>query len=206
MGFKIPDFISLIGRGLGCFIYAMISAWKFTIVFLAIMPFITISTALMITFIKKYTIQEFKSYGMAGKIAQEVLSSLRTVLSFGSMKKEIKNYETNLLKAEQMSTKKGLFTGIFTGFSLFLFNCCFAIGIYYGTYLSRVDCLNYTPANVLRSLMLMITATFAIGQGLPFLKDLAEARGAAKTIYEIIKRKSSIDVFDKSEKKSLVLL
>nr|QUF59441.1 ATP-binding cassette transporter Abcb1-like12 [Brachionus angularis] len=196
MGFKIPDFISLVGRGIGCFIYAMISAWKFSIVFLAIMPFISASTSFLITFIKKFTISELKSYGIAGNIAQEVLSSIRTVVSFGLMKKEIKNYENNLLDAEKMSIKKGLYTGFFTGFSLFLFNCVFAIGIYYGTYLSRTDCKNYSPSDILRSLMLMITATFSIGQGLPFLKDLAEARGAAKSIFEIINKKSSIDIND----------
>jgi ATP-binding cassette subfamily B (MDR/TAP) protein 1 len=49
----------------------------------------------------------------------------------------------------------------------------------------------------------MVTATFAIGQGLPFLKDLAESRGAAKTIYEIIEKKSTIDILDVNDKKIL---
>nr|UOU03327.1 ATP-binding cassette subfamily B1-like 12 [Brachionus rubens] len=200
MGFKIADFISLIGRGVGCLIFALISAWKFSIVVLAIVPFISVSTAFMINFIKKFTIQEFKSYGASGKIAQEVLSSIRTVLAFGSMKKEIKNYEKNLTIAEQMTIKKGLYTGFFTGLSLFLFNCVFAIGIYYGTYLTRTDCKAFPPGNILRSLMLMITATFSIGQGLPFLKDLAEARGAGNTIFEIIAKKSTIDIFDRENK------
>ncbi|CAF0763048.1 unnamed protein product [Brachionus calyciflorus] len=200
MGYKIADFISLLGRGIGCLIYALISAWKFSLVSLAIMPFISLSTAFMISFIKKFTIQEFKSYGAAGKIAQEVLSSIRTVLSFGSMKKEIKKYEKNLEIAESMSIKKGLYTGFFTGLALFLFNCVFALGLYYGTYLARTDCKSFPPGSIIRSLFLMITATFSIGQGLPFLKDLAEARGAANTIFEIIAKKSTIDIFDRENK------
>lgn len=196
MGFKIPDFISLVGRGFGCFIFAMISAWKFSIVFLAIMPIITVCTVVLINFVKKFTIQEFKYYGMAGKIAQEVLSNLKTVLSFGSMKNEIQKYQDNLKQAENLAIKKGLYTGFFTGLSLFLFNICFAIALYYGIYLTRTDCKNYPPAFVIRSLMLMTTTTFAIGQSLPFLKDLAEAKGAAKTVFEIIKRKSSINIYD----------
>lgn len=170
MGFKISDFVSLCGRGLGCFIYAMIAAWKFSIVFLVIMPFMSGSVVILINLIKKYTIIELKAYGFAGKIAQEVLSSIRTILAFGSMRHEVKKYGDNLHEAQKMATKKGLITGFFTGLALFLFNCCFAIGIYYGVYLVRTDCETYEPGDIVRSLFLMITATFSIGQGLPFLK------------------------------------
>ena len=88
LGYKIGDFVSVISRALACFIYALISAWKFGLVMLAILPFMTISTILMVMFIKKYSIKEYIAYGSAGQIAQEVLSSLRTVLSLGSMKRE----------------------------------------------------------------------------------------------------------------------
>lgn len=200
MGYKIAEFISMIGRGVGCLIYALISAWKFSIVALSIIPFISISTALLISFAKKFTIKELEAFGASGKIAQEVLSSIRVVLSFGSMKKEIKRYEDNLTNAEKMSTKKGFYTGFFIGLAFFLFNCVFALGIYYGTYLSRTNCESFPPADIIRSLLLLITATFSIGQGLPFLKDLSEAKAAAGTIFKIIDKKSQIDIFDKDNK------
>ena len=47
----------------------------------------------MIVNLKKYSIMEFKSYGIAGQIAQEALSSLRTFLSFGIHNKVAKSYE-----------------------------------------------------------------------------------------------------------------
>jgi ATP-binding cassette subfamily B (MDR/TAP) protein 1 len=169
MGFKISDFIVLAGRGLGCFIYAMISAWKFSIVFLGIMPFLAACVVLLIIFIKRFTLIELKAYGHAGKVAQEVLSSLRTVLAFGSMKKEVAKYEVNQREAEKMSTKKGLFAGFFIGLALMLFNFCFAIGLFYGVFLARTECDTYEPGDIMKSLFLMITATFSIGQGLPFL-------------------------------------
>lgn len=170
MGFKISDFICLVGRGIGCFIYAMIAAWKFSIVFLAIMPFMSGSVVILINLIKKYTVIELKAYGMAGKIAQEVLSSIRTILAFGSMRQEVDKYAVSLTEAQKMATKKGFITGFFTGLALFLFNCCFAIGLYYGVYLARTECDKYDPGDIMKSLFLMITATFSIGQGLPFLK------------------------------------
>lgn len=59
-------------RGFGCIILSLVFAWKFSIVFVAMSPFMVVSTVLMVSVIKKYTIEEFKSYGKAGQIAQEV--------------------------------------------------------------------------------------------------------------------------------------
>ena len=167
------------------------------------MPFLMLSTALMVGTVKKYTVEEMKAYGKAGGIAQEVLSSMRTILSFGLHKKSVENYSENLKDAENMSKKKGLMAGIFGGVTTGLMDCLFAIGLYYGTYLARTDCENYSTANIIQSFFSMTTATFSLGQALPFLKELAEARGAAKKIYDIIDTKSKIDVFDNKGGKTL---
>nr|QNH67871.1 ATP-binding cassette transporter subfamily B member 1-like protein X10 [Brachionus rotundiformis] len=199
-GYKIGDFVSILSRALACFIYAMISAWKFGLVMLSILPFMIISTVLMVMFIKKYSIQEYVSYGSAGQIAQEALSSIRTVLSFGTVKKVIKNYRNNLVISEKIGLKKGFFTGFFLGFSLFFYNLVFAIGIFYGPYLAREECEQFSAENILRSLFLMITATLSFGQALPFLKEITEAKTAANDIFKMIDRNSAIDAFDQDNK------
>ena len=176
---------------------------NYRIVFLAVIPFLVLSTAMMVRMIKKYSIEEFKAYGKAGGIAQEVLSSMRTILSFGLHKQSLEKYSENLKDAENMGKKKGLMSGIFMGTTNLLFSCCFAIGIYYGTYLARTDCENYATANIIQSFFSIITATFSMGQALPFLKELAEAKGAAKKIYDIIDTKSKIDVFEEKTGKTL---
>lgn len=158
------------------------------------------ATAIMAVMIRKYTIAEFKAYGSAGQIAQEILSSIRTVISLGLQKKAVDNYSNNLGDAENMAKKKGLLAGLFSGLSSFLFNICFGIGIYYGAYLARADCENYTVSNIMQSFFCIITTTFSVGQALPFLKDLAEAKGAAKKVYDILETKSAIDVFETNGK------
>lgn len=188
-------------RGVACTILALIAAWKFSIIFLGLLPFMIISTALMVVMIRKYTIAEFKAYGKAGSIAQEALSSIRTVLSFGIQKLSIKQYSENLVDAESMAKKKGLLSGIFGGVSGGLFTFCFGIGIYYGVYLVRTDCKSYNTGNIVQSFFCIITTTFSIGQALPYLKDLAEAKGVAKKIFEILDTKSAIDVFESKGKK-----
>lgn len=39
------------------------------------------------------TTQELKAYSIAGVVAEEVLSSIRTVVAFGGEEKEIQRYE-----------------------------------------------------------------------------------------------------------------
>ena len=170
-------------------------AWKFSLVFFGLTPFMIMATILMVLMIKKYTIEEFKAYGKAGSIAQEALSSIRTVLALNVHKSISTTYSTNLRLAEKMAIKKGFLTGLFGGISSGIFNCIFGIGIYYGVYLSRTDCQNYSVQNIMQSFFSIVTGTFALAQALPFLRELAEAKGVAKKIYSIIDTKSEIDVF-----------
>ena len=57
--------------------------------------------------IKKYTVMQFASYGKAGSIAQEILSSLRTVVSLGIQDDQIRRYTENLDDAVTTTVKKG---------------------------------------------------------------------------------------------------
>ena len=67
----------------------------------------------MIRTVRTYTINEFKAYGTADKIAQETLSSLRTVIAFGIQNKALKLYKDNLKDAEQKGIKKGYLKNFF---------------------------------------------------------------------------------------------
>lgn len=200
INFKFGDFISLTARGLACVTLAMVMAWKFTIVFVALVPVMVISTVKMVDMIKKYSIEEFKSYGQAGRIAQEILSSLRTVYAFGLERKSIDKYAANLEGAEVMAKKKGLYSGIFGSVSNATINILFGIGIYYSIYLIRTDCQNFSPVNIMPAFFCLVFAGYAFGQAFPFLNDLGEARGAAKRVFDVIDTKSAIDVFDKPGK------
>jgi ABC-type multidrug transport system fused ATPase/permease subunit len=179
---------------------ALIVAWKFTVVFLALIPVMIFCSSFLTNSIKKYTRKEFQSYEDAGKIASEALSSIRTVLALGIERKLISKYSNGLLTAEDMSRKKGLITGLFNGLSSFLFNSLFAIGIYYGIYLTQMDCINYGPARIVTAFFSIVNTSFSFGQALPFMKDLAEAQGAAVKVFKIVDTKSLIDMFDDYEK------
>lgn len=54
-----------------------------------------------------------EAYADAGAVATEVISSIRTVVSFGAEDREVKRYSQNLAKARKLGVKKGMAAGNF---------------------------------------------------------------------------------------------
>lgn len=130
----------------------------------------------MVIKMKQYSLAELRAYEGAGKVAQEMLSSIRVVLAYALEQKAIDKYASNLSAAEQMAKKKGLLTGVLLSVSSALFNLFFAISLVYGTYLVQSDCRNYNVSKIIRALFCMISCCFSISQALPYFRDLAEAK------------------------------
>ena len=131
ISYKFADFVTMFARGFALILLSLISAIKFGAVFLGIFPVAVMCIIIMVMNIKKYTIKEFRAYGMAGKIAQETLSSIRTVLSFGLQRRFINMYGERLQRAENMAIIKGFVTGLFSGISQLFTNSGFAIAMLY---------------------------------------------------------------------------
>ncbi|KAH0822407.1 hypothetical protein GEV33_000384 [Tenebrio molitor] len=109
--------------------------------------------------------QEMEAYGTAGSIAEEVLSSVRTVVAFDGQEKEITRYEKHLQSGKRNNITKNLFSGISNGFMWFFVYASYALSFWYGIglileerYLPQEE-ITYTPANmvaILRSFNLDI--------------------------------------------------
>ena len=199
IGYKLAEFIRSFTRGLGCIVYSMLVAWKFSIIFLPIIPLIFLSSTMMIASTKKYTKIEMESYGKSSQVAQEALSAIRTVIAFGLENTFVSAYENKLLDSEKMGIKKGFLVGIFESIFCFFYRACFGIGIVYAIYLNRIDCKNYYPGNLISAFYTITTATASIGQSLPYLTDLIQGKEAIRKILDIIRKKSKLNVTTKSK-------
>ncbi len=71
--------------------------------------------------ISSFANEEQKEYASAGAVAEEVLSAIRTVISFGGEFKELARYDVNLKQARRLGLKKGVSVGVSFGFVFFLF-------------------------------------------------------------------------------------
>ncbi|KAM6945832.1 bile salt export pump [Aplochiton taeniatus] len=180
------------GFGMG-----FVKGWKLTLVIIAASPLIGLGAALMALFVAKLTGQELQAYAKAGAVADEVLSSIRTVAAFGGEKKEVERYDRNLISAQRWGIRKGLIMGFFTGYLWFIIFLCYALAFWYGSSLV-VDTQEYTPGTLLQVFFGVLIAALNLGQASPCLEAFASGRGAATIIFETIEREPEIDCLSDS--------
>ena len=107
IGEKVGMLIRFIVTGLGSFIIPYIQNWRISLVLTAIVPVMAIMGGVMGKIMAAASKGEMDTYGKAGAIAEEVLSSIRTVVAFGGQKKELENYSQALKEAKKHSIIKG---------------------------------------------------------------------------------------------------
>ncbi|KAM3857136.1 bile salt export pump [Diretmus argenteus] len=179
------------------FAMGFVKGWKLTLVIIAASPLIGVGTGLMAMFVAKLTGMELQAYAKAGAVADEVLSSIRTVAAFGGEKKEVERYDQNLVIAQSFGIRKGLIMGFFTGYLWFIIFLCYALAFWYGSSLV-VDTKEYTPGTLLQVFFGVLIAAMNLGQAAPCLEAFASGRGAATIIFETIDREPEIDCFSEA--------
>ncbi|XP_032757840.1 bile salt export pump isoform X2 [Rattus rattus] len=166
--------------------------WKLTLVILAVSPLIGIGAAIIGLSIAKFTELELKAYAKAGSIADEVLSSIRTVAAFGGENKEVERYEKNLVFAQRWGIWKGMVMGFFTGYMWCLIFFCYALAFWYGSTLV-LDEEEYTPGTLVQIFLCVILAAMNIGHASSCLEIFSTGCSAATNIFQTIDRQPVID-------------
>ncbi|XP_067843433.1 bile salt export pump-like isoform X2 [Heptranchias perlo] len=174
------------------FLLGFVSGWKLTLVIIAVSPLIGLGAALMALFVSKLTSLGLKAYAKAGAVAEEVLSSIRTVAAFSGEKKEAERYDRNLVFAQRWGVRKGMIMGVFTGYMWMIIFLCYALAFWYGSHLI-IEQNEYTPGGLLQVFLGVLIAALNFGQASPCLEAFASGRGAATKIFETIDREPEID-------------
>uniref|UniRef100_A0A8C2UCI6 Bile salt export pump n=1 Tax=Coturnix japonica TaxID=93934 RepID=A0A8C2UCI6_COTJA len=174
------------------FLLGFISGWKLTLVIIAVSPLIGIGAAVYGLAVAKLTGRELKAYAKAGAVADEVLSSIRTVAAFGGEKKEVERYDKNLVYAQHWGIRKGIIMGLFSGYMWFVIFLCYALAFWYGSKLVLEED-EYSPGTLLQVFFGVLVGALNLGQASPCLEAFATGRGAATNIFETIDRKPTID-------------
>ncbi|XP_056590670.1 bile salt export pump [Triplophysa dalaica] len=174
------------------FLLGFARGWKLTLVIISVSPLIGIGAALMALFVAKLTGRELQAYAKAGAVADEVLSSIRTVAAFGGERKEVERYDTNLVSAQEWGIRKGLIMGFFTGYMWLIIFLCYGLAFWYGSSLV-LNAQEYSPGTLLQVFFGVLIAAMNLGQASSCLEAFASGRGAATIIFETIDREPQID-------------
>nr|XP_057939637.1 ATP-dependent translocase ABCB1-like isoform X2 [Doryrhamphus excisus] len=196
----IGDKVGMLLQSISTFVVSLVvglcKGWKLTLVLLAACPLLGLTAALFSEVVTSFTSKEQAAYAKAGAVAEEVLSSIRTVFAFSGQKKEIDRYHKHLEDAKKMGIKAALSANVIMGFTFLMIYLSYALAFWYGSTLVLNH--EYTVGTVLAVLFSLLLGAFALGQTAPNIQAFGRAQGAAYTVYSIIDNKPSIDSYSES--------
>ncbi|CAK1588202.1 unnamed protein product [Parnassius mnemosyne] len=204
MGDKLGVVANLAGTAIICLCQSFSLGWELTLACITVVPFSITASIILSNYQTKSSFREMDAYSHAGKQAEEVLKSVRTIVAFGGENKEVDRYRRLLEPAERYGRKRGLYTGLGNGFNWVLTYSLNAIGLTYGARLilsdweKPTDERKYLVGVVFSILFSVYMATQSITFCVPHAEVFAGARGAAASIFKLLDREPAIDSMDKS--------
>eukprot|EP00741_Cyanophora_paradoxa_P008173 tig00000025_g7909.t2 len=183
-------------------IVGLVKGWHLALVIMGAMPILGIAGAIMTKFITEASQSGQGAYAKAGDVADEVVTSVRTVVSFTGEEREEKRYAGNLEQARAHGVKKGVSAGLSVGFMMLTIFCSYGLAFWFGSWLILNKVTNsatgqpYTGGDIVTVFFAIIMGAFGIGQASPSFPAFADGRGAAFVIFGICDRASAIDSFD----------
>ncbi|KAL0963811.1 hypothetical protein UPYG_G00313890 [Umbra pygmaea] len=187
----IADQVSIFIERMSTFIFGFmvgfIGGWKLTLVVIAVSPLIGLAAGLMAMAVSRLTGRELQAYAKAGAVADEVLSSIRTVAAFGGEDKEAERYDKNLIEAQNWGVKKGTIIGVFQGYLWCIIFLCYALAFWYGSKLV-IETDELSPGTLVQVFFGVLMAAMNLGQASPCLEAFASGQAAAKIIFDTIDR------------------
>uniref|UniRef100_A0A0E0G319 MDR-like ABC transporter n=1 Tax=Oryza nivara TaxID=4536 RepID=A0A0E0G319_ORYNI len=131
-----------------------------------------------------------EQYTHAGAIAEQAISSVRTVYSFVAERTTMAQFSAALEKSVRLGLKQGLAKGVAIGSNGIAF-AILAFNVWYGSRLVMYH--GYQGGTVFAVSFVTIRGGLALGSALSSLKFLLEASLAAERILEVIRRVPKID-------------
>ncbi|VVC86623.1 unnamed protein product [Leptidea sinapis] len=186
IGEKFGTFVFYQAAFVSSIIMALIKGWKLALVCLVSFPITLFLVGLAGFIASRLSKKEAIASGKAGSIAEEVISSIRTVYAFSGQQKELERYQVHLDDARNINIKKGFYNGFAMGTLFFCIFCSYALSFWFGYRFMVNDPDNYdvdTMISVFFGVM-MGSANFGISSTL--MEVFGVARGAGAQIFNLI--------------------
>ena len=222
MGEKVGMMLRFIFAGLTAFIYPFIANWLLSLVLLALVPILAVMGGVMGKIMTSVSKDETEHYAAAGSLAEEVLSSVRTVVAFGGQEKEAEKYAVELKSAQKNAFVRGSLAATTMGLTFGIIYGMYGLGLWYGVKIMLDDresddfanctiscqaefnvtkellecvnsCYRFEPGSIVVCVFGVLQGGMGIGQSGTYVEAINLARAAAFDIYKIIARKSEID-------------
>ncbi|KAL6888374.1 hypothetical protein ACP4OV_009400 [Aristida adscensionis] len=187
---KLPNFVKNCAFFFGSQTVGFILLWRLTLVALPSLLLLILPGLLYGHIFIGLARRIREQYTRPGTIAEQAVSSVRTVYSFVAERSIMAQFSATLDESARLGVKQGLAKGVAVGSNGVTF-AIYAFAIWYGSRLVMYH--GYQGGNVFAVSSSIIVGGLALGSGLSNIKYLSEASSAAERILEMIQRVPKID-------------
>ncbi|EAZ11523.1 hypothetical protein OsJ_01389 [Oryza sativa Japonica Group] len=172
-------------------VIAFVSNWELSLIILALIPLIGLNGWIQMKFIQGFSADAKMMYEEASQVANDAVSSIRTVVSFSAEEKVMDLYKKKCEGPLRTGIRTGIISGIGFGVSFFLLFGVYAASFYAGARLVEEN--KTTFPKVFRVFLALAMAAIGVSQSSTLTSDSSKAKSAVSSIFAIVDRKSRID-------------
>ncbi|KDP39051.1 hypothetical protein JCGZ_00808 [Jatropha curcas] len=194
---KIPDCLTYMSTFASCLLFSFILSWKLALAALPLSIMFIVPGLVFGKLMIDVTMKMIESYGVAGGIAEQAISSIRTVYSYVAERQTLEMFSRALQKTLELGVKQGSAKGLMMG-SMGIIYVGWAFQAWVGTHL--VTEKGEKGGSIFVAGINVIMGGLSVLSALPNLTSITQATVAATRIFEMIDRNPSIDSEDKKGK------
>ncbi|KAF5985388.1 ATP-binding protein cassette subfamily B (MDR TAP) member 1 [Fusarium coicis] len=188
---KVSLTLAAVATFVSAFIIGFIKYWKLTLILFSTVVALLINMGGGSSFILKYNRQSLEAYAHGGSLADEVISSIRNAVAFGTQERLARQYDAHLKNAEYFGFRvKGAVACMIAGMMMVLY-LNYGLAFWQGSKM-LVDG-ETSLSNILTILMAVMIGAFNLGNVAPNIQAFTNAVAAAAKIFNTIDRVSPLD-------------
>ncbi|CAJ0936179.1 unnamed protein product, partial [Mesorhabditis belari] len=199
LGDKMGLMVQFTAQFFGGLAVAMSYDWKLTLIMMSLSPVLIICGGFMARLMASATAAEIKKYSVAGQIAEEVLTSIRTVFAFNGQEGECRRYDNALEAGKLDGYKKSVYIGVGLASTFIVIFSSYCLAFWVGT--DYIYWKMATSSKVLTVFFSVMMGSMAMGQAGQQFAVFGTALGAAGVVLQVIDREPEIDSYATTGKK-----
>jgi ATP-binding cassette subfamily B (MDR/TAP) protein 1 len=198
----VADTLSLVVQNIGTIICGLSIAfsadWRLSLLVLALVPLLGSQGYFQMKMMQGFSNDAKIAYEDASRVANDAISSIRTVSSFCAEEKVVNLYTEKCKRPLKSGIQQGYISGTGLAFSNFVLFACYALSFWYGSKLVQQG--QTTFGDVFRVFFAITMSAMGVSQSAGLTPDLTKTKLAVNSVFELLDRKSLIDPFDMSGK------
>ncbi|CAI2355953.1 unnamed protein product [Caenorhabditis sp. 36 PRJEB53466] len=197
IGDKFAMFVNQFSAFSAGLVLSFYYSWSMTLVLIFFGPFIVASGFWMSKHSSKRSKVELESYAVAGSIAEQAFSSIRTVHALNGHSEELNRFHAALENGRLAGLVRYIYLGCGVGSSNFLTYCTYGVAFWFGAYQISND-PHIDRGTVFTVFFAMFSGSNALGLAFNHWANFRSGCAAASTVLRVINTHPTIDPYSKT--------